>query len=471
MAGSTSKDIIIVGGGIADCVLASRLHEKNPPSPSSSATNYGTWTRGNSADYDKWKKLVGNPQWSYKGFLPYFRKTETCHGEAGGVDGLNHGVNGPVHNSSVSTSCATRRYSLKEQLRAAWASVGAQQIGDGNAGSPLGIYLSLGLSELVENWHDGNKVVAGVELQDGTTIMATKEVIISARAYRTPQVQMLSVIVPEEELKKHAIPLVSNLPVGRNFHDHLAVCQWWKLRDPDAHPSVDNLKWQDPGMFVGLPCDWVATQQTDTEELRKALELDVGGESVDEQYLLSSAAAHTETLIVYAPAGAQIAGVDVPMDGIHIASAVLGMMPTSRGSITLADTDPTMPPVIDPNYYATEADKTMMREGLRSVMKVLLGTPKVRETVESELAPDGKKLTVDLTDEEIDERVSRVGNTFYHPAGSVSMGSVVDATLRVKGVEGLRVVDANVFPVTITAHYQCVVYALAEKAADLIAGD
>ncbi|KAF2249242.1 GMC oxidoreductase [Trematosphaeria pertusa] len=551
MSDSPTKDIIIIGGGLAGCVLASRLHEKHPTlrillieagkdvadhplttTPlacfschyseldwaystvaqphlgnracyaaagkalsGGSATNYGTWTRGNAADYDLWATVVGDSRWNYEGWLPYFRKTETYHGQLGSADMSKHGHDGPVHNYSISASSASRKYPLRERVRDAWARVGVQEIADGNAGSPLG------LAELVENWHagrrqlasqiypltgievltetlvtrvlvqerDGEPVATGVELANGTTITASKEVIVSAGAYRTPQVLMLSGIGPAQELEKHGIPVVSSSPaVGRNFHDHLAVCQWWKLRDPERDPSIGSPQWQDAGLFAGLPCDWVATQQTPLEKLQHALEKD-GEESLNDHPLLSPRAAHIESLIVYAPAGAQIAGVAVPMDGSHIASAVLLMTPTSRGSITLADTDPATPPVIDANYYATAADRTMLREGIRTVVKVLRDTPEGREAVVSELLPpDGKELSSSSSDAEIDARVARVANTFYHPAGTAAMGSVVDAELRVKGVRGLRVVDASVFPVPITAHYQCAVYALAERAADFV---
>ncbi len=550
MPESTSKDIIIVGGGIAGCVLAARLYEKDKtlrilvieagkdvaghPLTSSplacfschyseldwaystvpqvhlgnricyaaarkalsggSATNYGTWTRGSAADYNLWAKLVDDPQWSYESLLPYFRRTETFHGGQSEPDTTVHGFNGAVHNYTVSASSASRKYLLRDQLRAAWAQAGVREIKDGNAGSPLG------LSELVENWHqsqrqlssqiyplggvevmteelvkrvvleerDGKLIATSVELANGAFIFASKEIIISAGAYRTPQVLMLSGIGPREELEKHGIPLLVPSPVGQNFNDHLAVCQWWKLRDPEIHPSIGSPKWQDPGMFAGLPCDWVVTQQTSLEKVKEALEKDAGGREVIDHPLLSTDIAHSETLIVYAPAGAQIAGVEVPMNGTYIASAVLVMTPTSRGSITLADTNPATSPIIDPNYYATELDRTIMREGLRSAMKVLQDTPEGREVIESELSPDGKTLCQDSSDRDIDERVALVANTFYHPAGSASMGAVVDTCLKVKGVEGLRVVDASVFPVPLTAHYQCAVYALAEKAADLI---
>jgi choline dehydrogenase-like flavoprotein len=279
---------------------------------------------------------------------------------------------------------------------------------------------------------------------------------------------MLSGIGLQEELVKHGIQVIEDLPVGRNFHDHLAVCQWWKLRSPERGLSIGTPEWKDPGFFVGLPADWVATTRAPTKMLKKALKEDKAEGSVGEA-LLASECAHLETLIAYAPAGAQIAGVQVPMDGSHIATAVLNMSPTSRGQITLADTNPLSNPVIDPNYHATEVDRTIMREGMRAVMRVLQNTKEGHDIVESELFPEGGgPLCAGSADAAIEERVKRVANTFFHPAGSASMGTVVDTALKVKGIAGLRVVDASVIPVPIAAHYQNAVYALAEKAVDII---
>ena len=185
---------------------------------------------------------MDDPKWNYSGFLPYFRKTEHHHDEKD-VNTEIHGIDGPVHTESVTST--GWRYPLRDQIKAAWASAGVCEIADMNSGSPLGV------GELVENRRKGMRQLAstsydlskvtiktetlvkrvtiddehqatGVELSDGTTITANREVIISAGTYRTPQLLMLSGIGPLHELSQHGIDQKVDSPeVGRNFHDHL----------------------------------------------------------------------------------------------------------------------------------------------------------------------------------------------------------------------------------------------------------
>ncbi|KAE8339533.1 hypothetical protein BDV24DRAFT_176032 [Aspergillus arachidicola] len=538
------KDYIIIGGGLAGCALASRLYEKNNSlniliieagtnaadhpltkaplacfgahySPldwayttvpqknlngrqcynsagkalgGGSATNYGTWTRGNAADYDRWAKLVGDEGWSYEGLLPYFKKTET-HFDGAKADPAMHGTDGPIHNASVTSSSPHRKYPLREPLRDAWARVGVEYVQDANAGSPLG------LGELVENWRAGQrqisseayvifncpgitvmtetmvkriileerdgkkeKVATGVEVVGGEKYFASREVILSAGAYRTPQVLMLSGIGPAELANHNITQLVDAPEVGRNLHDHFSFVRWWKLRHPEQGLSIGTPLWSDPAYALGLPADWNATVQAPREVLVEALKADGESESALETHpYFAPDSCHAEIIIVYAPAGAAIAGADIPMDGTHIASAILGMVPTSRGRVTIASADPMTPPLIDPNYYSTEVDRAILRAAIRQTTQVLSETPEGKAMIECEASHPGfNPLRPDSTDEEIDAQVKQGGNTFYHPAGSASMGSVVDTELRVKGVENLRVVDA-------------IIYAIAEKAADIIA--
>jgi choline dehydrogenase-like flavoprotein len=124
---------------------------------------------------------------------------------------------------------------------------------------------------------------------------------------------------------------------------------------------------------------------------------------------------------------------------------------------------------MDPNFFATEPDRALMRHGILQVMRTLLETPEGQNIVKSEVFPsDCSKLTLESTDDEIDSSVVRTGSSFYHTADSLAMGKLVDTELRVKRVQNLRVVDASVLPVFIAAHFQLCIYAFAEQSADII---
>ena len=462
------------------------------------AINYGMWTRGNAADLDRWAEAVGDRAWSYEGLLPYFVRSET-HSDPN-VDPKKHGRAGPIYNVSVSASGVNRKYPLGEAIRTAWERVGMHHIPDANGGNPMGI------GELTENWRDGKRQIAsevyrlsekqnvvvlantmvsrvlienregknvatGVQVVDGSRrYMATREVILTAGVYRTPQILMLSGVGPAKELNRHGIRQLFDSPeVGLNFHDHFAVVQWWKLRQPEKGLAIGTPLWTDPDYSKGLPVNWVITTGVPREVLVQALQVD--GEDVEGNPILAPDVCHLEMFVCYAPAGAHIANVHVPVDGTHIATPVLGLAPTSSGSIKLASADPTAAPLIDPNYYATEVDRAELRWGLRLIAKLMHDTPEGRAIVDSETTgPEFAPIRPDSSDEEIDERIRCSGNTFYHPAGSAAMGKVIDSKLQVYGVEGLRVADASILPVTVASHYQAVLYAIAEKAADLIAG-
>ncbi|KAM0255736.1 hypothetical protein ACHAQJ_005490 [Trichoderma viride] len=545
----TQADYIIIGGGLAGCVLASRLKEANSSlsivlieagkdptghplttaplacfaahysdldyayrtTPQEhlggrqcyaaaakalsggSAINYGTWTRGPAVDFDRWANEVSDSGWSYHGLLPYFKKTER-YTLSPRMDPEQHGARGPVHIVSVSSSDPLRKYPLREPLERAWLELGVERVWDANGGE------SLGLTEIAESWRDGKrqcasqsyslsgvtvlcstivhrviiedrsgvKAASAVELLDGWIITTSREIILSCGTYRTPQVLMLSGIGNKEDLARNKIPMIVDCPeVGRNFHDHLAAFLWWKLKHPERGLAMGTPEWRDPAYSKGLPADWIAFQHIPTDILSKALVAD--GESTDAHDLLKPERCHLETLTCYAPAGAQLAGVSIPIDGTHIATAVLGMTPTSRGTVTISSNDPRAPPEIDPNYYATEADRQSLRYGIRQAFQLLQETESGGSIVENEVPPAGCPiLNANSTDAEIDARIRRVGNTFYHAGGTASMGRVVDTQLRLFGIDGLRVVDASVIPIPVAAHYQAIVYAIAEKAADMI---
>lgn len=288
----------------------------------------------------------------------------------------------------------------------------------------------------------------------------------------TPQILMLSGIGPSQLLDAYSIPNIVPQPhVGTNFQDHLAVSLCFRLQHPEQGLSVGSPRWSaEPAYNLGLPADWLVTEHLSSPSLRSALRKDgVLEPYLDDHYLLQPTTPHTETIFIYAPAGAPLVNTHVPMDGSCIGTVVMNCQPTSRGSISISSDKITDPPVIDPNYNATHVDRTVLREGVRRVLQLMYETDAMKDVVAAGVPPPGMPdLTLQSSDEEIDERIRRTAQTIFHPAGSCAMGKVVDAECRVIGVEGLRVVDASVLPLPISAHYQVPVYAVAERVADMI---
>jgi choline dehydrogenase-like flavoprotein len=514
--------IIIVGGGTAGVVLASRLHQYKPElsiilieagsdvtghphiaTPADAAflhfsdldwkymtvpqkhlngapryncavkglsggtiINSGGWIRGDVLDYEEWAREVKDERWSYNGLLPYFKRSEK-HFDADG-DPAQHGFDGPIVTASVSSS--GRKFPLRDTIFKLWSHLGLQHVPDANNGHPQGI------TDLVENWKDGkrqiasdaypldgvkvltdslvrriiindDKVAVGVELASGEIHMVKKggQVVVSAGAYRTPQVLQLSGIGEPTHLSQHGITTTVDLPqVGTNLHDHLLLYRYWKLRHPEKGLAAGSPLFGGPNFEKGGPVDWLVTAPIPTAPLKAALEKDEG-QVPDDHPLLKGPRSHLEMILLYAVFGAEAQGLQIPMDGNSIMTYYMGFLPTSRGSITLSSNDPSAPPVIDPNYYATETDKHVMREGFRMHSHLMLDTPEGKELVAEEYTPPGLASTgLDASDEQIDERIKFGASTTFHPGGTAAMGKVVDGSLKVYGVQNLRVVDASV---------------------------
>ncbi|RDW67678.1 hypothetical protein BP6252_09074 [Coleophoma cylindrospora] len=459
----------------------------------------GGWIRGDAHDYDAWAKLVGDERWSYENMLPYMKKTETHWSAEDALPATvaaQHGFSGPVFQASVSST--GRKFPLKDNVKQAWAEIGISELpgADGNAGSPLG------LAELQENRRDGLRQLSssayplegvtvltdslvkrvifskdlytttatGIELADGTKKYARKEVILSCGAYRTPQILMLSGIGPEDILAENGIePVLDSPEVGANLWDHLLIRTLWKLLPSVAAQGVsmgsNNALFTEKEFATGAPLDWVVSTTLPREELIAAIAADEGSEPAADHPLLTQTRTFIETLIIYAAGG--VATPAIPFDGSHISSTVIGLMPTSRGRVTISSSSPVDAPVIDPKYFSTSVDKLAMRTGLRQVAKVLLKTNAGKAFCEDEAA-EGHKLILSATDAELEARVAALAGTTFHPGGTAAMGRVVDTELNVIGLKGLRVVDASVLPVPIASHLQVAVYALAEQAADII---
>lgn len=452
----------------------------------SSAVNFGMWTRGHSVDFDMWAETVGDERWSYEKMLPYFKKVEKHYDPDGNPE--LHGFDGPI-----STTAGACQYPLRETMAKALDGAGLPFNPESNGGNPLGY------GWYAENWKDGrrqpagkaydlskatvitNSVVAhvdvdesktasGVTLTSGTKYTATREVIISCGALKTPQLLMLSGIGPEEHLSQLCIKTLVDLPVGHGYHDHPSATIFWKLKDPDKGLALGSTSFNNPEYFKGSPMEWLVTSSTPHEDLVRAVEADKANPD-DHPLLKKEPRSNFEIMFCYGPIVSGGSSFQLPYDGTHISSPVVLLLPTSRGALTLASADPTADPILDPKYLQTNTDLATLRAGLRLALRIM-ETDAAKEVVDGETPPPGHApLNSGSSDADLDRRIRAVGATYNQNAGTAAMGKVVDSQCRVKGVKKLRVCDASVLPVSLAAHYQAPMYALGEAMADAILAD
>ncbi|KAF8512206.1 hypothetical protein JB92DRAFT_2930079 [Gautieria morchelliformis] len=392
-----------------------------------------------------------------------------------------HGTSGHISAARITTSRPQRKYPLRESIASLLRGAGFQSNPDGNSGSVEGF------SERCENWKDGkrqpasiaygvagcsnvtvltstlvykvlfkNTTAVGVDTAAGT-FLASKEVILSAGAYRSPQLLMLSGVGPASTLSRHGILIVLHAPdVGAHLHDHLAVPLYWKLKVPDT--AMGGAALSGPVFKFGLPSDWLAFWHDPAVPAAAEAE---GADARTVAHLKHPTCCHAEMFTSYTATGSGAR--KYKSNGATATTTVVNMTPTSRGSVSIASADPEDMPVIDPNYYATEADRVALRNAVRKMLVSMLNTEQGHALVEAELTEHRGS-----SDAAIDARVVEWGATLYHPAGSCAMGKVVDGQCRVIGLERLMVVDASIIPLPLGGHYQATVYALAEKVADPI---
>ncbi|WP_248958841.1 GMC family oxidoreductase [Sphaerisporangium perillae] len=427
----------------------------------SSSINAQMWVRGHRADYDGWNL----PGWSYDEVLPYFRRSER---RVGSNRGEVYGTDGPIYISELRDPNVTTGAFLR-----ACEEMGLTRLEELNGASNEGFSQTPVTQERGRRWSaadaylrpamrrpnltvltaaqarkilfDEDGRATGVEYGEGRRVTATREVIVSAGAIGSPHLLMLSGVGDPDALRAAGVEPRHELPgVGRNLMDHLASAivlecpERVTLAGAESVGNYARYLLGRRGMLTSNVGEAVAFIRTTPQEPAPDIEL------------------------LFAPAPFVDHGM-TPPPGHGLTIGVILLQPESRGRITLNGADA----VIDPCYLSAEADVRRMVAGLKKAREAF-ATTALKPYAGGPMEPyDGA-----ATDEELARYVRERSETLYHPAGTCKMGTdddaVVDPSLRVIGVPGLRVVDASVMPTLNRGHTHAPTIMIAEKAADLV---
>jgi choline dehydrogenase len=443
----------------------------------SSSINGLLYVRGQHEDYDRWRQR-GNAGWGYEDVLPYFKKSED---QQRGGDKY-HGNGGPLPVSDWRHADP-----LSEAFVKAAAEVGIPTNPDFNgerqegAGffqttTRLGRRASTAVAYLrpalkrpnlqVETaalaqriLFEGRRAMAVEYRQEGRVRVAKarREVLISSGAYNSPQLLQLSGVGPAGLLKQHGINVVLDAPgVGNDLQDHMQVrvvtrcAQRVTLNDVVNHPLRK--------IMAGLR--YAALRQGP---------LTIAAGTSGAFFKTDPRLATPDIQIHFLPFSTDKMG-----EKLHsfsgFSASVCQLRPESRGSLKIRSADPSVPPEIRINYLATETDRTAFVEGFK-ILRKILAAPALKAYCVEEVDP-GTDVT---SDADILEFCRRTGSTVYHPTSTCRMGNdplaVVDQRLKLRGLDGLRVVDASVMPDLMSGNTNAPTIMIAEKASDMILQD
>lgn len=436
----------------------------------SSAINAMIYIRGNKFDYDQWAQL-GCPGWAYDDVLPYFKRAE---GNERGGDEF-HGSNGPLNVMDQRWPNAGSKAFVTSAERLQLGSTpdfnGAQQDGFGlyqvtqKAGerwSAARAYLSerpnlaIRTGALVEKLVIENGRVTGVAVRFGKkreVIRARGGVVLSAGAFGSPQILMLSGIGPAAHLAEHGIAVALDKPtVGDDLQDHIDFVASWATESKELIGDSLGGSWRMLKAIIEHRRGRTGIMTTPFAEGGGFWRTNPSLPAADIQY-------H------FVPAMLEDHGrTSVHGHGFSIHACVL--RPESRGTVRLANADPAAAPVIDPNFLSDDRDIATLRAGVRTMYRIAEVAPL------TDFGPTARH-PVDLADDAaLDQLIRSRADTVYHPVGTCRMGSddaaVVDPTLKAKGIEGLWVADASIMPRLVSGNTNAPSIMIGERAADFV---
>ncbi|SEQ73117.1 GMC family oxidoreductase [Thalassovita taeanensis] len=441
-----------------------------------SSINGMLYLRGQAADYDGWRQM-GNTGWGWDDVLPYFMKSEDY------VDGASemHGAGGEwrVENQRL-------HWDVLDDWMAAAVAEGLPEVTDFNTGNNEGVgYFRVnqrsgwrmntakaflrttkGQGLQVETHAHTRRVIiedgrcVGVEYEQKGQIKTARaggEVILSAGAIGSPQILQLSGIGPEAVLRRNGIEVVQdNAGIGANLQDHLQLRCSWRLEGAKTLNTMAN------SLFgkakIGLeyvlkrsgPMSMAPSQLGAFAKSRPDLD------TPDLEF-------HVQPLTLEA--------FGQPLhDFPAMTASVCNLRPESRGVVEITSADPKAAPKIAPNYLSTEGDRTVAVNSIRLARRIIAQGPMAKYSP-VEMKPG----ITEASDAELARAAGDVGTTIFHPTGTVRMGAdaaaPLDPRLRLRGIAGLRVVDASVMPTIVSGNTNSPTIMIAEKASDMILSD
>jgi choline dehydrogenase len=481
-----------------------------------SSINGMIYMRGQSRDYNQWAAITDDPQWRWDQCLPYFKFHEDHHQGATETHGAQ-GVPAALLNPQAHDDAASAEYFriLKarkaggewriEKQRLSWGVLdafaqAAQQAGvpasaDFNQGNNEGVgYFEVNQKSgwrwntaqaflrptcyarpnfelwtqaqvarlVIETDADGGKRCTGVKVWDGhqlVTATATREVALSAGSIGSAQILQLSGIGAADSLKQNGVEVTHDLPgVGANLQDHLQIRSVYKVKNAKTLNTLANSWWGKAKIGLEYAMSRSGPMSMAPSQLGAFTKSDAAREWANIQY-------HVQPL-----------SLDAFGEPLHrfpaITASVCNLNPSSRGSVTLKSPDFKVPPAIAPNYLSTEEDRKVAADSLR-VTRRIMSQPAMASFEPEEFKPGVQY----QSDEELAKLAGDIASTIFHPVGTTRMGredepmAVVNSHLQVRGIRGLRVVDAGVMPTITSGNTNSPTLMIAEKAAHWMAKD
>ena len=453
----------------------------------SSSINAMLYLRGQQRDYDDWARATGDPGWSWQHVLPIFKKSEDHWRGADQFHGGRASDDGAGHEWRVERQRLS--WEILDAFRDAALETGIAKVEDFNCGDNAGsskfevnqrrgvrvnsskafLRPAMGRNNLtvitgaqVKRLRLEGRRVLGVEFFRGDEehfAAAGGETILAAGAIGSPQILQLSGIGPGALLQQHGIAVAQDLPVGENLQDHLQLRMAFRVQNVLTLNTMVHSWWDKAKMALEYALKRTGPLTMAPSQLGAFVKSDPAQATPNLEF-------HVQPL-----------SLDKFGDPLHpfpaFTASVCNLRPQSRGHVRIRSADPRAHPAIMLNYLSAPEDQRIAVESLRLARRIVLGTRTMQKYAPEEFLPG----PAFQTDAELVTAAGNVGTTIFHPVGSCKMGradaadAVVDAQLRVRGVERLRVIDASVMPAITSGNTNSPTLMIAERGAMMMRAD